>query len=166
MYGECQVSAYVHTQVKLQSYSCTIREGRSKHHWDYFCQLHCIKQKIIYSVLATESNQTLFCSHNSSNTVTFLSPTSVFLSKALPHVGTTLHFFFQQISKTVRRFSDQKTSKRKSFQNMSLLSLVNRTVQTLESEVGADWRIMTHRKWCGGRESDPDPCSEDSSLQY
>lgn len=131
-----------------------------------FCQLHCIKQKIIYSVLATESNQTLFCSHNSSNTVTFLSPTSVFLSKALPHVGTTLHFFFQQISKTVRRFSDQKTSKRKSFQNMSLLSLVNRTVQTLESEVGADWRIMTHRKWCGGRESDPDPCSEDSSLQY
>ncbi|XP_035766682.1 fetuin-B [Neolamprologus brichardi] len=26
VYGECQVSAYVHTQVKLQSYSCTIRQ--------------------------------------------------------------------------------------------------------------------------------------------
>lgn len=74
----------------------------------YFCQLHCIKQKIIYSVLATESNQTLFCSHNSSNTVTFLSPTSVFLSKALPHVGTTLLFFFNKLA---RRWEDSLIKK-------------------------------------------------------
>lgn len=74
----------------------------------YFCQLHCIKQKIIYSVLATESNQTLFCAHNSSNTVTFLSPTSVFLSKALRHVGTTLHFFSNKLA---RRWEDSLIKK-------------------------------------------------------
>lgn len=28
VYGECEVSAYVGSQVKLHSYSCALREGR------------------------------------------------------------------------------------------------------------------------------------------
>lgn len=45
----------------------------------YFCQLHC-------------KNRKLFAASQSQKAVR-LSPTSVFLSKALRHVGTTLHFF-------------------------------------------------------------------------
>lgn len=30
MYGECEVSLYVDSEVKLQSYTCALREGRSK----------------------------------------------------------------------------------------------------------------------------------------
>lgn len=34
VYGECEVTAYPGTQVKLQNYSCALRKGRS--HFFYF----------------------------------------------------------------------------------------------------------------------------------
>lgn len=65
-YGECEVSAYVDSQVKLQSYSCALREGRSMESfrltWDLFL-IHLIPQMHIFEVSAMESVYSLFCRH-------------------------------------------------------------------------------------------------------